>query len=149
MVAAKLSAHVLARAHGELRGPPPAPHVEERDVDGKRLTVVVMPPTGGCGDVTGAYEFARAGDALYAVTRHVTNRRIDVVACGCPGCTCDPTPPPRCGGARIVADTILGYELPPGTHWVGEREVAYVEDWISVSRVLPPQPVCVAPPPPP
>ena len=29
------------------------------------------------------------------------------------------------------------------------HEVWYVEDWVSVSRALPPQPVCVAPPPPP
>ena len=50
---------------------------------------------------------------------------------------------------RMVADTILGYELPPGTDFGGEREVWYVEDWVSVSRALPPQPVCVAPPPPP
>lgn len=146
----KLAGHVLVHSGQELSGPPVAAHVEERDVAGKRLRVVVMPPTGGCGDLLGAFEFARSGNRVFAVARRVKTRKIDVTACGCPTCKCEaPSYARGCGGMRMVADTILGYELPTGTDFGGEREVWYVEDWVSVSRALPPQPVCVAPPPPP
>lgn len=145
----KLAGYVLVHAGHELSGPPVAPHVEDRDAGGKRVRVIVMPPIGGCGNLLGSFEFARAGDRVFLVTPRVTTRKVDVTACGCPTCTCEAPSYGGCGGRRIVADTILGYELPPGTDFGGEREVRWVEDWVSVARALPPQPVCVAPPPPP
>lgn len=148
--AVSLKAHVLVRGHGEWTGPPPAPHVETREVEGKRrVWVVVMPPTGGCGDLSGAFEFARAGARIWQVQRSVTTRRVDVTLCGCPGCRCEPPSVPRCGGAAVVADTILGYELPGDADFAGVREVRLVQEWLSVSRVLPPQPECAPDPQPP
>ena len=149
LVPEKLAGSTLGHSGQELSGPPIAAHVEDRDVGGKRLRVIVMPPTGGCGNLLGAFEFARAGNRVFVVARRVKSRKIDVTACGCPTCKCEVPSYAGCGGRRIVADTILGYELPPVPDFGGEREVWYVEDWVSVSRALPPQPVCVAPPPPP
>ncbi len=45
--------------------------------------------------------------------------------------------------------TMLGDELPAGSVFAGERELAYIEDFAHVVRVAPPQPVCTLVPPPP
>jgi hypothetical protein len=131
-------------------GPIPRAHQEERQLPGgRRARVVVMPPTGGCGNLAGAYEFAGDGKRVWQVLRRVRSRRVDVVLCGCPDCTCERATSGGCGGARIAATTVLGYELPDGVEFAGEREVPYVEDWVSVQRVLPPQPECAMQAPPP
>lgn len=143
-------AHRLVDGTGELRGPVVPAHVEEREVEPqRRARVIVMPPTGGCGDLSGAFEFARAGNSVWLVKRHVTTHQIDITVCGCPECTCGQPSYAGCGGARVAATTILGYELPAGSVFAGEREVLYVEDFVHVVRVLPPQPVCTPVPPPP
>lgn len=145
-----LVSHRLVDRTGEIRGPVVPAHVEEREVaPHRRVRVIVMPPTGGCGDLSGAFDFARGGSRVWLVKRRVKSRMIDVALCGCPGCKCKYPPFHGCGGARIARTTILGYELPAGTVFAGEREVPYVEDFVDVVRALPPQPDCPPPPMPP
>ncbi len=145
-----LESYRLFDGTSEIRGPTKPAHVEERDIaPHRRARVIVMPPTGGCGDLSGAFQFARDGSRVWLVKRRVQSRTIDVSLCGCPGCKCGKPHYGGCGGARIAATTILGYELPAGTEFAGEREVPYVEDFVRVLHVLPPQPACKPVPPPP
>ncbi len=132
----------------EFRGPVPPAHVEEREIaPHRRVKLIVTPPTGGCGDLSTAFEFARGGDRVWLVQRHVHSRKIEVALCGCPGCKCESPDEPGCGGVAMALTTILGYELPDGTHFAGTREVEYVEDFVDVTKVMQPQPACVAPQP--
>ncbi len=145
-----LASHKLLDGTGQLQGRFPPAHVEERDIPQHgRARVIVMPPTGGCGDLSTAFQFARGDNRVWLLERHVQSRTIDVALCGCPGCTCPAPHYSGCGGARVAATTILGYELPAGTRFAGEREVAYIEDFVRVLKALPPQPVCTPVPPPP
>lgn len=147
---AHLASHTLFSGTSEIRGPYKPAHVEERELSShRRARVIVMPPTGGCGDLSKAFQFARGGDRIWLVKKHVKSRTIDVTLCGCPGCKCGKPSYGGCGGARIAATTILGYELPARTEFAGEREVPYIEDFVRVLRALPPQPVCKPVPPPP
>jgi hypothetical protein len=143
-----LPMHVLVRGITE-EGPTRPAFVAERDVGGgRRARVIVTPPTGGCGyPPADTFQFASGNGRVFLIERGVRSDRISVTACGCPTCRC-PTPTlTPCGGIRIRADTILGYELPPGMEFGGRREIAYATDWIAVDQVLPPQPVCKPPPP--
>lgn len=146
----QLASHTLFWNGSEILGPFKPAHVEEREVPPHRhVRLIVMPPVARCGSSAGGGDFARGGNRVWLVKRHVHSRTIDVTVCGCPGCKCEQPDFGGCGGARIAPTTILGYELPAGTEFAGERELPYVEDFVRVLHVLPPQPLCKRPPPPP
>ncbi|MFO0618852.1 MAG: hypothetical protein U0414_40060 [Polyangiaceae bacterium] len=142
-----LPAHTLVRGHGPLSGPIPEPRVEDRTIEGGQTArVIVTPPTGGCGDLSKAFDFARAGDSVYLIERRVERfNKIDVTLCPCASCACATPSAPPCGGMAVALDTILGFELPPGATFAGTHEITYVEDAVSVGAALPPQPICAAP----